>query len=112
MTVRTDVIAQHYLVGGAPESERHSHHYVVELQLDGSALHEHGYLVDIVRVEAELRNVRAYYADRLLNDHFGARSPAGHPGDQWRSRRPGAAGSPAAVGLQWGAPATPKVNLQ
>lgn len=70
MTVRTDFIAQHYLIGGdwGAENERNSHHYVLELQLEGSELDEHGYLVDIVQVEAELRGVRAHYADRLLND--------------------------------------------
>lgn len=70
MTVRTDFIAQHFLIGGdwGPENERNSHHYVLEVRLDGSELNEHGYLVDIVQVEAELRELRAYYADRLLND--------------------------------------------
>jgi 6-pyruvoyltetrahydropterin/6-carboxytetrahydropterin synthase len=70
ITVRTDVIAQHYLIGGdwGTENERHSHHYVLELQLDGLELNEHGYLVDIVQVEAELRDVRTYYADRVLNE--------------------------------------------
>ena len=70
MTVRTDFIAQHYLIGGdwGPENERNSHHYVLELQLEGPELDQHGYLVDIVQVEAELRDARAHYADRLLND--------------------------------------------
>jgi 6-pyruvoyltetrahydropterin/6-carboxytetrahydropterin synthase len=70
VSVRTEFIAQHYLIGGdwGPENERNSHHYVVELQLDGAELDEHGYLVDIVRVEDGLRDVRAAYADRLLND--------------------------------------------
>jgi 6-pyruvoyltetrahydropterin/6-carboxytetrahydropterin synthase len=70
VTVRTDFIAQHYLIGGdwGPENERNSHHYVLELQLDGPELDEHGYLVDIVRVEDELRAVRAAYSDKLLND--------------------------------------------
>ena len=70
MTVRTAFIAQHYLIGGdwGPENERNSHHYVLELQLEGSELDQHGYLVDIVQVEAELRDARAHYADRLLND--------------------------------------------
>lgn len=70
ITVRTDVIAQHYLIGGdwGTENERHSHHYVLELQLDGLELNEHGYLVDIVQVEAELRDVHTYYADRVLNE--------------------------------------------
>ena len=70
MTVRTDFIAQHFLIGGdwGPENERNSHHYVLEVRLDGSELNEHGYLVDIVQVEAELHDLRAHYADRLLND--------------------------------------------
>jgi len=68
--LRTDFIAQHFLIGGdwGPENERNSHHYVLELQLDGPTLDEHGYLVDIVRVESALESVRASYADRLLND--------------------------------------------
>ena len=70
VTVRTDFIAQHYLIGGdwGPENERNSHHYVLELELTGPELDEHGYLVDIVRVEAALREVRSTYADQLLND--------------------------------------------
>ena len=70
MTVRTDFIAQHYLIGGGwgPENERNSHHYVLEGRLDGAELNQHGYLVDIVQVEAELRELREYYAGRLLND--------------------------------------------
>lgn len=70
ITIRTDFIAQHYLIGGdwGPENERNSHHYVLELELTGPELDEHGYLVDIVRVEAALREVRSTYADQLLND--------------------------------------------
>lgn len=70
ITVRTDFIAQHYLIGGdwGPENERNSHHYVLELELSGPELDEHGYLVDIVRVDAALRDVRSAYADQLLND--------------------------------------------
>jgi 6-pyruvoyltetrahydropterin/6-carboxytetrahydropterin synthase len=70
MTVRTDFIAQHYLIGGdwGAENERNSHHYVLELQLEGSDLDQHGYLVDIVQVDAELAEVRRDYADHLLND--------------------------------------------
>ena len=50
------------------ENQRNSHHYVLELQLDGAELDEHGYLVDIVRVETELGELRAHYADRVLNE--------------------------------------------
>ena len=70
VTVRTDFIAQHYLIGGdwGPENERNSHHYVLELELSGQELDQHGYLVDIIRVQAALSDVRATYTDRLLND--------------------------------------------
>jgi 6-pyruvoyltetrahydropterin/6-carboxytetrahydropterin synthase len=70
VTVRTDFIAQHFLIGGdwGPENERNSHHYVLELQLDGAELDQHGYLLDITQVEAALSEVRVAYADRVLND--------------------------------------------
>jgi 6-pyruvoyltetrahydropterin/6-carboxytetrahydropterin synthase len=70
VTVRTAFIAQHFLVGGdwGPENERNSHHYVLEVQLEGSELNAHGYLVDIVQVESALADVRSAYADQLLND--------------------------------------------
>jgi 6-pyruvoyltetrahydropterin/6-carboxytetrahydropterin synthase len=78
--LRTDFIAQHFLIGGdwGPENERNSHHYVLELQLDGPALDERGYLVDIVDVEGALDAVRASYADQLLNDlpEFGGLNPS------------------------------------
>jgi 6-pyruvoyltetrahydropterin/6-carboxytetrahydropterin synthase len=70
IAVRRDFIAQHYLVGGdwGAENEKHSHHYQVELQLEGAGLDEHGYLVDIVEVEARLDEQVACYRDRTLND--------------------------------------------
>jgi 6-pyruvoyltetrahydropterin/6-carboxytetrahydropterin synthase len=70
VTVRTDFIAQHFLIGGdwGPENQRNSHHYVLELTLEGAELDQHGYLVDIVAVESALQEVRSAYADKLLND--------------------------------------------
>jgi 6-pyruvoyltetrahydropterin/6-carboxytetrahydropterin synthase len=70
VTVRTDFIAQHFLFGGdwGRENQRNSHHYVLELELEGEELDEHGYLVDIVAVDSALADARAAYADRLLND--------------------------------------------
>jgi hypothetical protein len=46
IAVQRDFIAQHYLIGGdwGAENELHSHHYRLELQLEGAALDEHGYL--------------------------------------------------------------------
>lgn len=70
IAVKRDFIAQHYLVGGdwGAENELHSHHYVIELQLEGDALDQHGYLVDIVEVEYHLESVIEYYQDQTLNE--------------------------------------------
>ena len=70
VAVKRDFVAQHFLIGGdwGAENEKHSHHYVVELQLEGPILDEHGYLVDIVDIEANLDTLVAHYRDRTLND--------------------------------------------
>lgn len=70
VAVKRDFVAQHFLIGGdwGAENEKHSHHYVVELQLEGPILDEHGYLVDIVDIEANLDALVAHYRDRTLND--------------------------------------------
>lgn len=70
LAVRRQLIAQHYLVGGdwGAENERHSHHYLIEVQLQGRELDQHGYLVDIVAVEARLEEQLNYYRDKTLND--------------------------------------------
>jgi 6-pyruvoyltetrahydropterin/6-carboxytetrahydropterin synthase len=68
--VRRDFIARHALIGGdwGAENQPHSHHYVLELQMDGESLDQHGYLVDIVDVERNLAELVARYRDHLLND--------------------------------------------
>jgi 6-pyruvoyltetrahydropterin/6-carboxytetrahydropterin synthase len=70
LAVQRDFVAQHYLIGGdwGPENQKHSHHYRVELQLQGETLDQHGYLVDIVDVEAHLDRLVAEYRDQTLND--------------------------------------------
>jgi 6-pyruvoyltetrahydropterin/6-carboxytetrahydropterin synthase len=70
VAVSGEVIAQHFLVGGdwGAENQRHSHRYVLELLLEGSSLDEHGYLVDIVAVEAQLEQMQAEYRDKTLNE--------------------------------------------
>lgn len=70
IAVQRDFIAQHYLIGGdwGAENELHSHHYRLELQLEGAALDAHGYLVDIVDIERLLAAQVAYFRDRTLND--------------------------------------------
>ena len=70
VAVKRDFVAQHFLIGGdwGAENEWHSHHYVVELQLEGGQLDQHGYLVDIVDIEAQLEQIVAYYKDKTLNE--------------------------------------------
>jgi 6-pyruvoyltetrahydropterin/6-carboxytetrahydropterin synthase len=70
LAVRRDFIARHYLIGGdwGPENFPNSHHYVLELQLSGDSLDQHGYLVDIVDVEKQLDELVAYYKEKMLND--------------------------------------------
>ena len=70
VAVKRDFVAQHFLIGGdwGPENNLHSHHYVVELQLFGETLDQHGYLVDIVDIEAQLNQLISYYKDHTLND--------------------------------------------
>lgn len=70
LAVQRDFVAQHFLVGGdwGAENEWHSHHYVVELQLEGKTLDQHNYLVDIVDVENTFADVVNYYKDKTLNE--------------------------------------------
>ena len=68
--VKRDFIARHYLIGGdwGPENYPNSHHYILELQLEGGELDEHGYLVDIVDVQNHLDEIVHYYSEQMLND--------------------------------------------
>lgn len=70
LSVRRDFIARHYLIGGdwGPENYPNSHHYVLELQLEGRELDRHGYLVDIMDVEKHLDKIAGYYREQMLND--------------------------------------------
>ena len=70
LAVKRAFVAQHFLIGGdwGAENFWHSHHYQLELQLEGAALDPHGYLVDIVEVERQLNEIVAYYRDKTLND--------------------------------------------
>ena len=70
VAVKRDFVAQHFLIGGdwGPENFKHSHHSVVEVQLHGSRLDVHGYLVDIVDIERALNGLVARFKDKLLNE--------------------------------------------
>ncbi len=68
--VKREFIARHFLTGGdwGPENFPNSHHYVLELQLKGEELDQHGYLVDILDVEKHLDEIVNYYKEQMLND--------------------------------------------
>lgn len=80
LAVKRDFVAQHYLIGGdwGAENQWHSHHYQLEVILEGDHLDQHGYLVDIVDVESTLHELVAYYRDKTLNDlpEFGGLNPS------------------------------------
>ena len=80
LAVRRDFIARHFLIGGdwGAENFPNSHHYVLELQLEGATLDQHGYLVDIVDVEKHLDQQVAYFKEKMLNDlpEFGGLNPS------------------------------------
>ena len=70
LAVRRNFIARHFLIGGdwGPENFPNSHHYVLELRLQGRELDQHGYLVDIVDVEKHLDGLIDHYREKMLND--------------------------------------------
>ena len=70
VAVTRDFIANHFLIGGdwGAENQAHAHHYVAEVRIDGKQLDQHGYLVDIVAIEAALDGIVADFRDQLLND--------------------------------------------
>ena len=80
VAVKRDFVAQHFLIGGdwGSENELHSHHYLIEFQLEGASLDQHGYLVDIVDIEANLDALVAEYRDKTLNElpAFAGKNPS------------------------------------
>ena len=70
VTVKRELIAQHFLVGGdfGRENERNSHLYRIEARYEGPSLDEHGFLVDIDAIDRILDAIVDRYRDRTLND--------------------------------------------
>jgi 6-pyruvoyltetrahydropterin/6-carboxytetrahydropterin synthase len=68
--VKRDFIARHFLIGGdwGPENLPNSHRYVLELQMSGAELDQHGYLVDILDVDKHLDGIVSNYQEQMLND--------------------------------------------
>lgn len=70
VAVKRDFVAQHYLIGSewGEENRNHSHHYLVELQVKGNKLDQHGYLLDIMDIQSYLDEQVRHYKDKTLND--------------------------------------------
>ncbi len=70
LAVKRDFVARHYLIGGdwGEENREHSHHYQIEIQMEGEYLNSQGFLVDIVEIESHLNEMIESYKDRTLND--------------------------------------------
>jgi 6-pyruvoyltetrahydropterin/6-carboxytetrahydropterin synthase len=70
VAVTRDFIANHYLIGGdwGAENFPHAHHYVAEVSIESGQLDKHGYLLDIVEIEAALGSTVDYFRDSMLND--------------------------------------------
>lgn len=72
--------AEHYLTvpDAGPEGEPHTHDYEATVRLSGTALDEHGYLVDIDEVRAVVNETVGGYRDRRLNElpEFEGKNPS------------------------------------
>lgn len=70
LMVQRDFIAQHYLTvpNSGKENEWHSHHFRMEVRLQGDELNEDGYLIDIVKVNNDIDHIIGHYKDKTLND--------------------------------------------
>ena len=70
LALRRSFIAGHHLIGGdwGAENVPHSHPYRIEVELEGSTLDDHGYLVDLLHLETALDALVRRFQDRSLND--------------------------------------------
>ncbi|HEV7450099.1 MAG TPA: 6-carboxytetrahydropterin synthase [Pseudonocardiaceae bacterium] len=70
VTVRRELIAQHFLVGGdcGRENKLNSHRYRIEVRCEGTSLDRHGFLLDIDEIHRKLDDLVQRYRDRTLNE--------------------------------------------
>lgn len=62
--------ARHALIGGdwGAENQPHAHDYRLEWRLRSEVLDAHGYVADLVHLEARLEEVLARYREQFLNE--------------------------------------------
>ncbi|HEV7452062.1 MAG TPA: 6-carboxytetrahydropterin synthase [Pseudonocardiaceae bacterium] len=70
VTVRRELIAQHFLVGGdwGRENKLNSHRYQIEARYEGTSLDRHGFLLDIDEIHRKLDGLVQRYRDCTLNE--------------------------------------------
>ncbi len=70
LSIKEEFVAQHFLTvpDCGPENILHSHVYALEVLLQGAALDEYGYLVDIDLVKAAMGDMLSRFKDHTLND--------------------------------------------
>jgi 6-pyruvoyltetrahydropterin/6-carboxytetrahydropterin synthase len=70
VTVRRELIAQHFLVGGdwGRENMINSHHYRIEARYEGPSLDRYGFLLDIDEINRKLDGLVERYRDNTLNE--------------------------------------------
>jgi 6-pyruvoyltetrahydropterin/6-carboxytetrahydropterin synthase len=70
VTVRRELIAQHFLVGGdwGRENMLNSHHYRIEARYEGTSLNRYGFLLDIDEINHKLDGLVERYRDNTLNE--------------------------------------------
>jgi 6-pyruvoyltetrahydropterin/6-carboxytetrahydropterin synthase len=69
LAITRDFISQHHLIGGdwGAENDLHSHHYRCEIGVEGNELDRHGYLIDIVELNAAVNDVISEVGNHTLN---------------------------------------------
>jgi 6-pyruvoyltetrahydropterin/6-carboxytetrahydropterin synthase len=70
LSIHRKFVAKHFLIGGdwGPENELHSHQYKLEIQINGSELNEHGYLLDIVDLNEHMDGFVERFKGKTLNE--------------------------------------------
>ncbi|MES3629085.1 MAG: 6-carboxytetrahydropterin synthase [Longimonas sp.] len=70
LTVKDDLIAQHYLTvpNCGPENEWHSHHFEIEIILESEDLNKWGYVCDIDDVKNAIDDIKNRFSDKTLNE--------------------------------------------
>ncbi len=71
VSVQQDFIAQHFMIGAGDwgeESDLHSHHYIMEVELGGAELNEDGQLMDVNDLLDNVDQRVEYFREQTINE--------------------------------------------